>query len=184
KVVTLTTGNGFQRKQLVKNPDYQFTSRKMDEGGGKRDGRGTEGMGKAQTRTDIMNTVQDTLSPAVQKIKELDPNAMVGYRGSLATGKKGPHKGNAPFDPTDFDIDAFIVSDKLASRFPADDPWRAGTKIKEIRNLQKEIDKTLKDSLEGLRRVDKKGRPDKFTFRIYTQKEFEKNIKLGNQIID
>ncbi|HEY2495007.1 MAG TPA: hypothetical protein VGI33_19120 [Paenibacillus sp.] len=46
KVVTLTTGNGFQRKQLVKNPDYQFTSRKMDEGGGKRDGRGTEGMGE------------------------------------------------------------------------------------------------------------------------------------------
>lgn len=102
----------------------------------------------------------------------------------MATGQKGPHKGNAPFDPTDFDIDTFIVSDKLASRFPIDDPWRAGTKIKEIRSLQKEIDKTLKDSLEGLRRVDKKGRPDKFTFRIYTQKEFEEKIKRGNQIID
>lgn len=50
--------------------------------------------------------------------------------------------------------------------------------------MQKEIDKTLKDSLEGLRRVDKKGRPDKFTFRIYTQKEFEEKIMTGNQIID
>ncbi|MEB7453630.1 hypothetical protein [Lysinibacillus sphaericus] len=131
-----------------------------------------------------MNTVQNTMSPAAKKIKEIDPDAKVGYRGSLATGQKGPHKGNAPFDPTDFDIDAFIVSDKLASKFPENDPWKAGTKIREIRNLQKEIDKSLKDSLEGLRRVDKKGRPDKFTFRIYTQKEFEKKYKSGNQIID
>ena len=35
KVVTLTTGNGLQMKILVKNPDYQFTSKKIGEGGGK-----------------------------------------------------------------------------------------------------------------------------------------------------
>ncbi|PPA90033.1 hypothetical protein C4A76_00780 [Brevibacillus laterosporus] len=78
-----------------------------------------EGTPKAQTRADIMNIVQDRMSPVVKKIKEIDPNAKVGYRGSLATGQKDPHKGNAPFDPTDFEIDAFIVSDKLASRFPS-----------------------------------------------------------------
>ncbi|GIO86798.1 hypothetical protein J25TS5_37300 [Paenibacillus faecis] len=72
----------------------------------------------------------------------------------------------------------------MASRFPADDPWRAGTKIKAIKKLQKQIDKTLKDSLAGLRRVDKKGRPDNFTFRIYTREEFENKIKSGDQIID
>ncbi|MFU1794158.1 hypothetical protein ACM1RC_09840 [Paenibacillus azoreducens] len=51
----------------------------------------------------------------------------------MATGQKGPHKGNAPFDPTDFDIDAFIVSDKLASRFPSNTKWRSGADIEEIK---------------------------------------------------
>ena len=48
KVVTLTTGNGLQRKILVKNPDYQFTSKKIGEGGGKTGGkkRGNEGTGE------------------------------------------------------------------------------------------------------------------------------------------
>ncbi|MBM7111694.1 hypothetical protein [Brevibacillus laterosporus] len=44
--------------------------------------------------------------------------------------QKSPHKGNAPFDPTDFDIDAFIVSDKLASRFPTKTKWRSGADIR------------------------------------------------------
>ncbi|MFS8213051.1 contractile injection system protein, VgrG/Pvc8 family [Paenibacillus polymyxa] len=144
----------------------------------------TEGTGKPKTRIDIMNTVQETLSPAAKKIKELDPDAKVGYRGSLATGQKGPHKGNAPFDPTDFDIDAFIVSDKLASKFRIDDTWRSGAKIKEVEQLQRQADKILKESLDGLRRVDKKGRPDKLTFRIFTQEEYNQKIKAGTQIID
>ncbi|WP_256715658.1 contractile injection system protein, VgrG/Pvc8 family [Paenibacillus peoriae] len=144
----------------------------------------TEGTGKPKTRIDIMNTVQATLSPAAKKIKELDPDAKVGYRGSLATGQKGSHKGNAPFDPTDFDIDAFIVSDKLASRFRIDDKWRSGAKIKEVEQLQRQADKILKESLDGLRRVDKKGRPDKLTFRIFTQEEYNQKIKAGTQIID
>ncbi|TKI53418.1 hypothetical protein FC756_24040 [Lysinibacillus mangiferihumi] len=76
----------------------------------------------------------------------------------------------------DFDINAFIINDKSASNFPANNPWKAGTKINEIKNLQKEIDKSLEDSLEGIRKVDKKGRPDKFTIRIYTQKNLGKNI--------
>jgi hypothetical protein len=38
----------------------------------------------------------------------------LGYRGSLATGVK--FKTGGPFDPTDFDVDAFIVSDKLAAQ--------------------------------------------------------------------
>ncbi|MGG1442446.1 RHS repeat-associated core domain-containing protein [Brevibacillus laterosporus] len=92
--------------------------------------KGNKGTTKGQTRADIMNTVQEKLSPALKKIRELDPNAKVGYRGSLATGQKDPHKGNAPFDPTDFEIDAFIVSDKLASRFPTKTKWRSGADIR------------------------------------------------------
>ncbi|NTU21991.1 hypothetical protein HPY28_16825 [Brevibacillus sp. HB1.2] len=140
--------------------------------------------GKSQTRTEIMEIVRETLSPEVKKIKKLDPNAKVGYRGSLATRRKGRHKGYAPFDPTDFDIDAFIVSDKLASRFNPDVTWRAGTEIREIRQIQKEVDKTLRGSLKGLRKFDKKGRPDKFTFRIFTEEEFANQYRKGSKIID
>jgi len=131
-----------------------------------------------------MNTVQSTMSPAVKKIKGIDPDAKVGYRGSLATGQKGPHKGNAPFDPTDFDIDAFIVSDKLASKFKPEIKWRSGTKINEIEQLQIQIDKSLKESLPGMRKVNKRGRPDNFTFRIYTQEEYNHKFNTGTQIIN
>lgn len=90
-----------------------------------------------------------------------------------------------PIDPTDFDIDAFIVSDELALRFPiAERHWRSGEKIEEIRSLQEDIDRKLKDSLEGLRKVNKKGYPDTFTFRIYTEQEFEKKIKMGSLILN
>lgn len=71
----------------------------------------------------------------------------------------------------------------MAAQFPPSTTWKAGTQIKEIRQMQKEIDKTLKSSLDGIRKVDKKGRPDKFTFRIYTQEEFISKSK-GSKIIE
>lgn len=80
----------------------------------------------------------------------------------------------APFDPKGFDIDAFIVSDKLASRVPSNAKWRSGADIEEIKQMQ--IDTILKESLDGLRKVDKRGRTDNFTFRIYTQKEYNGKI--------
>ncbi|PCD82360.1 hypothetical protein CNQ87_17385 [Lysinibacillus fusiformis] len=143
-----------------------------------------KGTDKVQTRTEIMNTVQNTMSPAAKKIKEIDPDAKVGYRGSLATGQKGEHKGFAPFDPTDFDIDAFIVSNKLASRFPSKTYWRSGVDIAEVNQIQSQIDRALKESLPGMRKVDKRGRPDNFNFRIYTQEEYNKKIREGSHIID
>ena len=133
----------------------------------------SEGTGRAQTRADIINTVQDTLSPALQKIKELDPNAVVGYRGSLATGQKGEHKGYAPFDPTNFDIDAFIVSDKLAETFPKKVYWRSARKVSDdINQLSDNLESDFRNIFPGYRYE-----PDKpFTFRIYTEKEFNKKI--------
>ncbi|MED1663378.1 hypothetical protein [Brevibacillus laterosporus] len=50
--------------------------------------------------------------------------------------------------------------------------------------MQGQIDKTLKESLDGLRKVDKRGRPDKFTFRIFTQQEYNRKINEGSHIID
>ena len=72
----------------------------------------------------------------------LDPDEVVGYRGSLARGFKGPHKGNAPFDPADFDVDAFIVSDKLSSEM---EPNRKGQRLG---NNHAEI-KKIKDRING-----------------------------------
>jgi hypothetical protein len=39
--------------------------------------------------------------------------AAVQYRGSLAEGKKGPHKGDVRFNPDDFDLDLFVVDPVL-----------------------------------------------------------------------
>ena len=143
-----------------------------------------KGKEKSQTREEILVIVDNILTPYIKKIKEMDPDAKVGYRGSLATGVKGPHKGNAPFDPNDFDIDAFIVSDKLAAKFPGNERWRSGSRNKKINSMQIEIDEKLRASLKGLRKKDKRGRDDRFTFRIYTYKEFNSKFKKGSRIIE
>lgn len=50
-----------------------------------------------------MSRLNQVVDPAV--IKSLDADALVGYRGNLASGVKGPHKGELPFDPSSFDVD-------------------------------------------------------------------------------
>jgi hypothetical protein len=61
-----------------------------------------------------MSQADEALAPLAKKF----PDSRAGYRGSLARGKKGAHKGGGPFDPNDFDVDAFIVDDKLAATVP------------------------------------------------------------------
>jgi hypothetical protein len=81
-------------------------------------------------------------------------------------GFKGEHKGGAPFDPGNFDVDAFIVSDKLAGQFGSRVRFRSGAEIDGIAGVQSSIDSSLRQSsvFSGLRQ-------DPFTFRIYTQQE-------------
>lgn len=65
--------------------------------------------------------VSEVMSAFVPRIQALDPGAEVKARGSLAAGvklnpkKKSPDGERYLFNPTDFDIDAYIVSDKLYS---------------------------------------------------------------------
>jgi hypothetical protein len=70
-----------------------------------------------------------------------------------------------PFNSEDFDVDAFIVSDKLASQFTST-RLRSGADIHEIASAQQLIDSSLRQSpsFRGLRE-------DPFTFRIYTVPE-------------
>ena len=87
----------------------------------------------------IQKGVNNTISPYLSSIKRLASDAQVGFRGSLARGTKGPHKGNAPFDPTNFDVDAFIVSDQLAARFSSREWFRSGSRIPELKSIQEQM---------------------------------------------
>src|SRR5690606_37272827 len=70
----------------------------------------------ALTRPQIIEQADSVLAP----LKQLPDVKDVGFRGSLARGTKGAHKGNAPFYPTDYDVEAFIVSDAIAGKVPKD----------------------------------------------------------------
>jgi hypothetical protein len=68
---------------------------------------------------DKQTEVNEAMQPFVSQFLMLDPDAEVKIRGSLATGiKMNPEKIAANgerylFDPSDFDIDAYVVSDAL-----------------------------------------------------------------------
>src|SRR5690606_24981134 len=90
-----------------------------------------------------------------------------GFRGSLARGTKGAHKGGAPFDPEDFDVDAFIISDELAAAIPKD--------AKGFRNLgrlseHQGLIKTISDKLRAI-----PGHRDQAVkIRVFSADEFRK----------
>lgn len=126
-------------------------------------------------------------------IRELDPEAQVGFRGSLANGRKGDQKGNAPWNPDDYDVDAFIVSDVLASRWESPDDRgfsvsSAGNKMrngKKVGNGWRDLDdrlgpedRKLREGLDEAERTIKMMpgvRPDEnFKIRIFSTEEFRK----------
>jgi hypothetical protein len=81
----------------------------------------------------------------------------------------------APVFFADFDVDAFIVSNKLAARIRTRG-FRDGGRIPEVRQIQKQIDVELRQSpdMGGLRTKDK------FTFRVFTQAEIQRRMERDN----
>ncbi|MFZ6044713.1 LysM peptidoglycan-binding domain-containing protein [Pseudomonas sp. CR3202] len=120
------------------------------------------------TRENIVSGLGETVQPHLKAISDFDADALVGFRGSLARGFKGPHKENAPFDPQNFDVDAFIVSDKIASQFGSKVKFRSGSVIDGLAKVQGAIDASLRQNpvFSGLR-------DESFTFRIFTHKEIQ-----------
>ena len=116
----------------------------------------------------------------VPQVHRLDPDAQIGIRGSLATGRKGPHKGNAPFDPNNFDVDAFIVSDKLAGQFSNKEWFRDGAKVG-LSQLGTDLYNQLRSLPEfaGMR-PESRGR---ITFRIYTTGEYIRKVQPSGSIL-
>ncbi len=99
------------------------------------------------------------------------PDAKIGYRGSLSTGVK--HSKGGPFDPTDFDVDAFIVSDELAAKFDAGTFFRDARDLPEVEGIADSLESTFINSLDGYR--VEAGKP--FTFRIFTEAEYLSKVQ-------
>lgn len=119
---------------------------------------------KGGGRGSILSKLDEVVDPTV--IRQRDPNALVGYRGSLARVFKHKDKGGGPFDPTDFVVDAFIVSDKLTAQI-GNVRFRDAGRIPILREAQSNIDTTLRiyPEFKGLR-------SDPSTFRVFTTKEW------------
>ena len=116
----------------------------------------------------VRSGVGTTLRGQLDEIRRIAPDAQIGYRGSLARGTKGAHKGNAPFDAGDFDVDAFIVSDTLAGQFQKSAWFRSGDAVSGLSDVQKALKASLSKQFPGMR--------DEFTFRIFTEAEFLKKV--------
>lgn len=120
--------------------------------------------------------IDKLLEGPMKEIKELYPNAKVGYRGSLTNGVKHTEPGKPVkyFDPKDFDCDAFIVDDALARECPVyDKTWRnARDGDPDLEAIANKLDKAFL-KISGYR--FEPGRP--FTFRVWTMSEYLKEVK-------
>ena len=122
------------------------------------------------TRENIIEDVQAEFRTHLDVIRNIDPEAKVGFRGSLASGTKGPHKENNPFDPNDFDVDALIVSDKLAGMIKKDRKgFRSGSRHGQLDEIQATIERSLRSNpiFSGMR-------AGRFKFRIYSIDEIRR----------
>ncbi len=65
----------------------------------------------------IQQQIDTILLDHLSEIQKLDPNATIGYRGSVASGISKVHDPTIarPINLNSFDVDAFIQSDYLAS---------------------------------------------------------------------
>ena len=132
-------------------------------------------------RQQVVQEIEEAVNTT--SIYKLDPAAVVGVRGSVATGVKYDTKGS--WNPNDFDIDAFIVSDKIASTFPSNLRFRdarfAGSAYSEELGKAAEeaqVQFLLNNAIPPGLRTD---RP--FTFRVFTWSEWAIQQAKGEQQI-
>ncbi len=130
----------------------------------------------------LRKTASDIIAQRGDKIRQIagDPDALIGFNGSLARGYKlGRERDGTPYFKGGYDVDGFIVSDKLASRFkntdPKKKPWRDGREVEGLKELQDEI------QMELVTELGKKGMkvdPDKpFTLKVCTRAEYKELIQ-------
>ena len=108
------------------------------------------------------------LDAKVNEILDEFPDAVVGYRGSLATGQKYNGGNPIPFDPTSYDVDGFIVSNDFAAQFTGPG-WRNARDNSNISSICDDLQDSFVASLQGY----KHGTGEHpFTFRVWTVQEY------------
>ncbi len=130
---------------------------------------GAEQAVQALTRERVIQALGEVIQPYLKRLRKIaGEDAKIGFRSSLARGTVGNPKKptfGQPINLNDFDVDVFIVSDEPAARYG---DKRRGDQIDELKNIQRAIEKALRQRLEfaGLRK-------DGSTFRIFTRAEAE-----------
>ena len=77
----------------------------------------------ARMRRQIVDVLRTKIAPYIAKIKQLDPSAQIGIRGSTVSGRSAT--SGALWDPNAFDLDVFVKSDTLGNDyFPAADLFK------------------------------------------------------------
>jgi len=138
----------------------------------------------------IAKNADDILAKKVASIKAKYPNSKVGYRGSLANGakynkdfKKRGGDEYLPFKPDDWDVDAFIIDDDLAAKFPPNERFRdvrSNGIDNDLKNICDDLENSFK--LENGYRIEAR-KP--FTFAVWTTQDFENKIKdFGYKILE
>jgi len=129
----------------------------------------------------IQTKVNNILKLNIWEIKKIYPNAKIWYRGSVATWIK--YKTWEAIDLNKFDVDAFIISDKLYNKFKKDTFFRSAKNVDDWWKLNKicnNIEKSLKKDLKWYYSEKWK----ELKFRIYSNKEFQQKVKWTIKIID
>ncbi|WP_369990261.1 RHS repeat-associated core domain-containing protein [Pseudomonas xanthosomatis] len=110
--------------------------------------------------------------PAIQAI---DPNASIGYRGSMASGMSKVHDPalTRPINFKDFDVDGFIISDHLAQDPAFTNRRRDAKMIGGMQEIEASIDAKLRKAFPGLR-------DEPFGFRIFHTHEMDDLRRKGD----
>ena len=129
------------------------------------------------TLSEVQQKVNFILEEHLPDIRKIDPNASIGYRGSVASGMSKAHdpKQTRAFNPRSFDVDAFIISDFLANDPKFSNRRRDANRINGMSEIESSIDKKLRSAFPN---NDFKG--EKFGFRIFKTHELEDLARKGD----
>jgi RHS repeat-associated protein len=132
-------------------------------------------LGLYPTLSAIQDKINSILLEHLPAIQEIDPNAQVGYRGSAASGISKAHdpKISKPFNPGNFDVDAFIQSDYLANDPVFTNRRREASEIIGMGEIEESIDKKLREAFPGLKE-------EPFGFRIFQTHELDDMVRKGD----
>lgn len=126
-----------------------------------------------------LNSVQQQIDAVLREylpeIQKIDPNAIIGYRGSAASGISKAHDSNMarPINLIGFDVDAFIQSDYLANNPVFTNRRRDASKIAGMSEIEASIDRKLRSIFPGLRE-------ESFGFRIFKSHELSDMARHGD----